>query len=395
MSKNTKKVVKNTKSKEIQEPLCKLKVPNDIKSKTQTSELLTKTTPLKINSTNENLNNTDIFYAEVSKGYVPKVAFDALATNIHKIPLIISKKGISIRVADRDTPGQAHILWDVTWERKNFARGYICTKSGTIRINAKHLQKMLKNVKKKDSLIFFIKKSDENQLGIIIRPMDGTKTGGSVSRSETIYLSIEWVDLVLPTLPESYLDEGKMRNVYGDPVIVESTDFQKIKKITSVCKTNILVSIQKDNYISFRAGDEKVMSSHLEYGELLKVLDESISEESYDDSNCSEESNNCEPLIEDSEEEIQDNSTFVYPSFYKEEFDVSLFSPLIKLPGLCIQLEFYVPKIPTYPLKVSMMASSGLGSINIYIKNQKQISDMIEREKEQKLSKSAYDFNHL
>ena len=59
-----------------------------------------------------------------------------------------------IRIADREIVEHAHFMWDVNWYKKNFAP-YFCEKSKNISLNAKHLQKMLKNVKKKDTLTFY------------------------------------------------------------------------------------------------------------------------------------------------------------------------------------------------------------------------------------------------
>ena len=39
-----------------------------------------------------------------------------------------------------------------------------------------------------------------------------------------------------------------------------------------------------------------------------------------------------------------DDTEDIYPFLYKEKFNVSLFAPLVKLPGLCNQMEFYSAK---------------------------------------------------
>lgn len=308
------------------------------------------------------------FYAKISKGYIPKVAFDAMATNLQHIPIKLSKAGMFIRVVDREEVVSARSMWDISWERKKFAE-YKCAKTITISVNVKHMQKMLKNVKKKDCLTFFISDSDPNKLAILIQP-SGVQNVGTAARAETVFLSINQVDVIVPDLPNIYINKsGEEENVYGNPMVIDSVNFQKIKKMTSVCKTTINVTIQKNNYISFCVGDDNVMGSHLEFGELTHTPEEEC--ETDDDS---EESNEVsEEETNEASEEEQSSSEKEYPFVYEKDFDVSLFAPLVKLPGLCNQMEFYAPKIDNFPLKVNMTSSSGLGDVTIYLKDREYI----------------------
>jgi len=329
------------------------------------------------------------FYAKAAKGYIPKTTFDALATSMSRITLRLTKKGIFIREADCEDIRWAHILWDVSWPRKRFAL-YRCVKEAVVTLNAKHLQKMLRNVKKKDSLTFFIRKSDETKLGIAIQP-SGAQSDGPAARSETVFLSIQHVESYLPNLPEVYEDEDKIeRPVYGFPMVIGATDFQKIKKMSGSVNT-LIVKIQKSNYIAFHAGDSNVMSSHLTFGELttkpeaeleddeLESSDSSEkkpeeteeSEENYSNDEESEESEENEEEFSEDEETDDDEE---YPDIYEKEFTMSLFVPLVKLPGLTTQMEFYAPKMDAFPLKISMNATSGLGDITVFVKDQKQIA---------------------
>jgi hypothetical protein len=330
-----------------------------------------------------------IFIAKVTKGYIPKVAFDALSTNMQKIPLQLTKKGIYIRVGDKEPEPilKSHVMWDMTWSRNKFVE-YKCKKRGTISLNGKHLHKLLKTVKKKDSLTFFINKSNLDQLFITIQPA-GTGTG-AVRKSETVVASIQWVDNIVREIPGKYIDEKNItKEAYGDPMVIASTDFQKIKKLTSICKTSITIIIQKSNYISFRVSQDKTMGNILEYGELSMYdedsSDSSDSNDSQDSKDESEESECSEKNTEESSEsenknkpapaEIKNSDPFSkYPEIYKKEFDAELFSSLVKLPGLCTQMEFYAPKVAHFPLKMTMTASSGLTEISVFIKDKEQVA---------------------
>ena len=148
------------------------------------------------------------------------------------------------------------------------------------------------------------------------------------------------------------------------------------------------VKIQRSNYISFFAGDVTVMSSTLTFGEL------SMHPEQGDNINLSPnantesvkraagEGNENKDFLTDEESSDENDSADeelktkhrVFPGLYEKGFAMSLFVPLVKLPGLTAQMEFYAPKLEQFPLKVNMHASSGLGEITVFVKDQKQIA---------------------
>lgn len=337
------------------------------------------------------------FFAKVAKGFIPKTAFDALATSMSRITLRLTKKGIFIRECDTEDIRYSRILWDIQWPRSRFSL-YRCTKEHIVTLNAKHLQKQLRNVKKKDALTFFVKKNDESQIGITIQPA-GTQSDGPAARTETVYISIQHVESdisLMPDLPNTYVDDtGAERSAYSYPMIIGSTDFQKVKKMSG----DLTVKMQKGNYISFYAGDSTVMSAHLEFGELTmdpEPDDEENVEYIGNDEDANEDDGKVEySTDEESNEEEGDYSTDEesgeeenYPEVYEKIFTMSLFAPLIKLPGLTTQMEFYAPKIEPFPLKVSMHAASGLGDITVFIKDKKQI-DFDEQKKVQEGGQSS------
>lgn len=298
-----------------------------------------------------------LFKAEVTKGHIPKTVFDGLAASLEMVNLRLSKDGILIRNSDCETNVKwARVLWNIEWPRKKFSNEYICKKPMEITLNVKHLQKMLKNVKRKESLTFFINKEEENLLGIIIKPIN--VSSGVASISETTYVSIKHVETTLPILPEVYLDEnGVEKNAYGVPMVVDSAKFQKIKKMVGYV-TSVLVTIQKSNYASFDAGDRTVMGTDLEFGQLLENPDDS------QESGDNEKENSKSSLEEDTGE---------YPHIYSKYFIMSLIEPLIKLQSMTDNMEFYAPKVDNFPLKVTMSATSGLGDVSLYIKDEHQI----------------------
>nr|QBK86650.1 MAG: proliferating cell nuclear antigen [Marseillevirus LCMAC102] len=289
-----------------------------------------------------NTTNDKVFYAEASKGYTFKVMIDSLAVAMPRTSFRIEKKGFYHRATDQSS----HILFDVNFARENF-RPYVCHEEIVFSLNLKHLQKMVRNVKKKDSIILFINTKDPDKLGLAIRPSGSTS--GHNSRLETVFITITRNNQPerLLALPETFTNEnGDDVKVYGHAMVIDATDFQKIKKMTTVGKT-VSVEMQKGNYISFYSDNGQLYSSKLEFGE-IQENPESESEEE-----------------EDSENEIK--------GWYAADFHMSIFILLMKLPGLCSQMQFYSPKVERYPLKIKMHAGN-LGSITVYIKDTTQIA---------------------
>lgn len=329
-----------------------------------------------------------IFYADAAKGYTIKVLIDVLAGSLSRTSIRLKNKGIFIKDAD----AKKHMLFYISLLREKF-RSFRCTKEMMFSLNLKHLQKMVRNVKKKDSMILFIEKSKPDKLGISIRPEGGATRRSS--RTETMYITIQKdsndivEDFRLPEIHET--DEGKEIKVYGHPMVIEAPDFQKIKKFSSIGK-EVMVKIQRSNYISFYCDSGEIYSDELSFGEIHDTLNsesetddseydsESESDSSESESDSEEETSRDEE-DEDEEEEDESEEDDEYtndesediPGLYQAEFFMSTFSLLVKLPGLCSQMEFYAPRVECYPLKIGMNAGF-LGDIKIFIKDIHQIA---------------------
>lgn len=282
----------------------------------------------------ENLDDT-IFYAHVTKGYTPKVIFDSITTKVLKIPIILSPEGMTICVSDKESIQESHSMWETTWDYRKFIK-YECKQSGTISINLPGLRKMLKNVKKKDQLTFYIHKDTPNILKMKILAY---RTEDSLPEVETVTVPLQWTDYVPPHIPPQYTDEnGEIQDAYGRPMIISAGNCQKIKKLTTIAK-DIVLTIQENNYISFSSSNTSVMGSNFEYGALKEQSD----------------------------------------SLYKKEFDKSLVGSLVKMPSLCEQMEFYAPLCEDYPIKVRIPVTLGFCDVNFYIKDNEQIASMEAR----------------
>ena len=182
------------------------------------------------------------------------------------------------------------------------------------------------------------------------------KTDNTNYRSETADIRIqEESNPSPPDLPDS--------QVYKFPYVIDASEFQKVKRISSVAKI-IKVIIQGDNYLGFIC-DKEIYSTALHFG------DPPSREE--DDSSSSNDEDSETDSQEDSEIFEGDDTLIATSShIYKGEFNSSLFNHLVKLPGLCTQMQFYAPTEDLFPLRIRMEAGL-LGTVEVYIKDIKTL----------------------
>lgn len=294
-----------------------------------------------------------LFNADISKGFIIKVLVDSLVSaSLQRGFFTLDDRGIFLRQIDQGNT----ILYDVELLRKNL-KNYVCARSRTISVNLKHMQGLLKNVKKKDSISIYIDSEKPNNLTVCI------KQDKDNNREEVNRIAFqEEESYVIPDLPEG---------TYEYPMVISATDFQKIKRLTSISKT-IIISIQNNNYLSFNADAGIIYDSELKFGEWMEDVKIENSDEDEDDGEVDIEI----------DEENEDESIWyvctkdVSNSVFKSSYYSAILNKLIKLPGLCNQMQFYAPKISHFPLKIEVSAGQGgytLGNISIYIKDVGQL----------------------
>jgi hypothetical protein len=326
-----------------------------------------------------------LFYAEIAKGYILKVIVECLNASLKRGYFSITEKGITLRQSDQDST----ILFDIDLPRKNF-KPYKCFENCTISVNLKHMQGMLKNVKKKDSIAIYRERENPGKLTIEIRQEEGKRNGRIETNSVVCQIENDYETVPLP--------EGG----YKYPMVIEATDFQKIKRLTTAGKI-IDVEMQRDNYLLFKCDAGVVLDSKLGFGNLVKNFedDEDKSKRCRCDANpedcecicdktnltcpkpnvkkgCGEYLQDCECICKECEEYIEECSCGKdeYPEHFKRQYYSTTISKLVKIPGLCAQMQFYAPDIEGYPLRIEANAGQGsimLGTLQVYIKDTKQI----------------------
>jgi hypothetical protein len=105
------------------------------------------------------------------------------------------------------------------------------------------------------------------------------------------------------------------------------------------------ISFQNNNYVSFYCNGADLISVEMEFGEKLNKK----------------------------------------PMTYKNDFYVSMFNQLVKMPGLSSQMQIYQPPAECYPVKIKMQTGS-LGYMEVFLKDVQQIAleDKAKQETEDK-----------
>jgi proliferating cell nuclear antigen len=252
-----------------------------------------------------------MFKARTNEGYLFKVLTELLQNNIKTACFVLNDEGIMLRMTDN----LKKTLIDINIESHNFQiYKYKYTSNKMIGLNLSHLYKMLKSVKKKDTVELFIIDDNDNNLGIKIIPKDNT-------RITTSYVKIQNIQNININIPFKY----------NKPVIIPSSDYQKmIKDMISIGQ---IIKIQSvGDIIKFICIADGIYSREVEFG------------------------------TNDDDDEKFEKTT---QEFYSDQL-----YKLIKLSGLGPKL--YIHISPTNPLLIKCHIGS-LGFINIYLKNIEQI----------------------
>ena len=256
---------------------------------------------------------TIIFRAKSHEAYIIKILAELLANNIKTGCFEIDNTGISLRMMDH----HKKVLIDLKLDSKSsgFSVYKFTAKKMFMGINLNHLHKMLRPVKKKDTLELFIDDDHPTDLNIKVTPKENNKTKLSTVKIQ----SFQNLDIDLPT-------------GYNDPISIPSTDYQKmLKELSSI--GNIIKITSKNFYIDFACSAPGVYGSTIKFGD-----------------------------IED-ESESEDNT------LYSQDFYTESLSRIIKLSGLTSN------NIQIYPGKPLLFKSNigSMGTISIYIKSKDQI----------------------
>ena len=112
-----------------------------------------------------------LFRAKTNEGFLFKVLTEILVTNIKTCCFLLNSESISLRMTDN----LKKVLIDLKLESDKFQiYKFEMDQKKMIGLNLTHLYKMLKSVKKKDTVELFIDDQNINDFGIRVIPKDNS-----------------------------------------------------------------------------------------------------------------------------------------------------------------------------------------------------------------------------
>jgi len=259
--------------------------------------------------------SSTIFKAKTQEGHTIKTLAELLQHTVKTACFVVDEDSIKLRMVD----SHRRILIDTQLLSTNFQvyRYSATTAKIYMGINLNHFHKMLKSIKKKDSIILFIDADNPTDLGIQVIPKEN-------NRITTSYIKIQHIQHLDIELPEGY----------ARPIIVPANEYQKMcKEMTSISQT--LQITAEDYRIKFLCDAGSVYKREVTFGDM--------------------ENDECDD----------------HPK-YNEVFDTEQLSRIIKIAGLGASLQIY-PKADAPLLLKSSVGQ--LGTISIYIKTKAQIEE--------------------
>lgn len=260
------------------------------------------------------------FKCKTGEAYQIKVLAELLTNNLKTGCFEVCGDGIVLRMFDHPRK----TLVDLRLLGENFSLyKFRFAEKFCMGLNLNHFHRMLKSIKKKDSLQLFIDTDNPNELGIRTIPKENTR----ITTSGIKIQEIQNLDIDIPT-------------GYGKPVIVPSSEFQKMcKDLSSIGSVNINVRA-RDFHIEFIADADGILKRKVTFGE-----------------------------NEDSDDDSEDGKS---PEYYAT-FTTDQLSRITKVAGLSNTMQIF-PANSKLPLLFRSSVGS-LGKISIYVKSQELVDE--------------------
>ena len=267
-----------------------------------------------------------IFNAKTSEAYHIKILAELLSNNLKTGCFEINKDGFILRMMDNNRK----TLIDLNLNSENFSLYRFTSKNKLyIGLNLNHFHKMLKSIKKKDSIQLYIDENENTDLAIKAIPKENTRITTSFIKIQ----NIQNIDIDIPT-------------GYGKAIIILSSEFQKMSKDMLTIGSSIKVS-STESQIKFISDSGGILKRTVQFGE------------------NDDDDENTKKLVS-----------------YTQEISTEQLSRITKIAGLSTNMQIF--SAPDLPLLFRSNVGS-LGKISIYIKSKEQI------EKENLPNETEYD----
>ena len=263
-----------------------------------------------------------LFSLKTKDGYTFKVLVELIQKYIKDACFIVDKTGISLTGIDTKTRNGTKLIC-VDLPRTNFTKYKCEDETFYMGLNMIHFYKILKCIKKKDTLELYVNKNEPLRLYI-----QKLQVGDDEDKATIHNINITQVR---PHKREPPLD-------YKDPIITTSKEFQKLKSLNKI--SNIMNVKSKGGRIEFLCDKEDVYSGCVPFGEIYSDDDENYEQEEGE---------------------------------YNQNFDSQNIIDLVKLSSTSNNIQIYASCSDTdLPLRFKMNAGS-LGTVDVYIKSREKI----------------------
>lgn len=259
---------------------------------------------------------TVIFNSKTNDAYHIKILIELLTNNIKVAHLEIDTSGIKLCMMD----SHRKILIDFNLQAENFTLYKYKGEKMYLGINLAHFHRVLKSIKKKDSLQLFIDDENPTKLAVRVIPKEN-------NRLTTSYITIQTVQELAIDIPTGY----------QKPIIISSSEFSKMIKDLSTIGNKTSVK-SKNFYIQFRCETGGILERTIEFGDIDDIETE-------------------EKFGEKTEE-------------YSQEFITEQLTRITKIAGLSSQIKIYTGKPLLFKSNIGH-----LGEISVYIKSKQQLED--------------------
>ena len=250
----------------------------------------------------------ETFKAKTEEGYTIKILIELLQNIIKSASFHLTSKGIFLKAMD----SQRKVFIDIELNAENFNSYYI-KKERIIGVTLSHFYKMLKTIKKKDTLMLFIEEDNDDKLFIEINPPKNTD---HKSVSAIQIQNLQCIDI-------------EFDQQYEHPVLISSSDYQRTFKDMNNISDTLTVSKYK-HHVTFSCISENIFSKHVRFGE-----------------------NNDMSVL-----------------YFNDDFYMEPFIRTLKITGLNKNVQLYGKK--NLPLLIKTRTGQ-LGTICIYVKSKTQI----------------------
>lgn len=211
-------------------------------------------------STSSSKGNGYIFRVKSEDGLALRVLSELFANLLSFPPFQVNENGIFVRAMDKI----GEVLVDVKMPKSSFPV-FKCAKPIYFGVNATHFYRLLRPIKKKDTVSLFIREQLPMQLGICVE--QGDKPGDRI----TTYIQINYIQPDDIELPEGYDNH---------PITETSKRFQRLKMLHTI-GPKIWATVIGGKRIRFTVNGKNLFSREVMIGESSDDDDEDENTPSY------------------------------------------------------------------------------------------------------------------